>query len=158
MLLCPVLQGVLGCFCTARSPGGTASRHALIKPTSDGEKNELKAVWTNQDVSFTSREGSAHHTKLRKEQTVQADCTVRSLQYVVTQYSTHVHMIEPGEESHPTVFLRRRFVSVFTPETKKLDNTATLRLHRNLDRHLPPASTCRPRRHPEKTDPETRSK
>lgn len=56
----------------------------------------------NQNVSFTSRNGSAHHTKLQQleeTETVQANCTVRSLQYVITQYSTHVHdPVELGEE------------------------------------------------------------
>lgn len=79
-------------FCTAGSLSGKANRHALIKMTSDGGESEGSS--TNPNVSFTSREDSAHRTKrqqvMKIKATVQADRTARR-QFVITQYSTHVH-------------------------------------------------------------------
>lgn len=79
------------------------------------------------------QEGSAHHSKLQqleKKKRVQANCTVRSLQYVITQYSTHVHMIDSSwerGESHLVFLHQDLFKQDFFlhTETKKLDNTVT---------------------------------
>lgn len=113
---------------------------------------------TNQDVSFTSRRAALTTASFNNQKKrVQANCTVRSLQYVITQYSTHVHMIgsswERGE-SH-LVFLHQDlfkqdffFFLFFTPRPKSLTtlSLSDTRLHRNLDRLLPPAASSIHRR------------
>lgn len=88
--------GNSGMFCTAGSLGGTVSRHALIKLRSDGEREENKKTKTRRqfNVSFSSREGSAHHSKLQQlenKKQVQA-ITARYVVYSMSSLSI-VHVM-----------------------------------------------------------------
>lgn len=59
----PLLEAAGGSemFCTAGSLGGMVSRHASIKPTSDGKKKKSEGSSTNQD--------GAHHSRLQRLET-----------------------------------------------------------------------------------------